>query len=114
VDLILVALAMFLARLWVRSRIRRGPQTVNNYRIKPGADLSGANLEGANLAMANLKGANLNGATLIEAKLEQVNLAGTEGFGRGIGSVTFRLAKADQDTVWPNWLDPVAAGVTFD
>ncbi len=41
VDLILVALAMFLAWLWVRSRIRRGPQVVNNYRIKPGADLSG-------------------------------------------------------------------------
>ena len=44
----------------------------------------GAGLEGANLQGANLQGANLKGAT------------------------------ANEDTVWPEGFDPVAAGVIFE
>ena len=44
--------------------------------------------------MANLKGANLRGANL--------DWAGLLG------------ARADEDTIWPEGFDPVAAGVIFD
>ena len=47
-------------------------------------DIEGANLSPANLRMANLGGANLEGA------------------------------KANEDTIWPDGFDPVAAGVTFE
>ena len=43
---------------------------------------------------ANLEGANLEGANLTKADLSR--------------------AKANEDTVWPEGFDPVAAGVIFD
>ena len=47
-------------------------------------DIEGANLERANLDMPGRLGANLKGAT------------------------------ANENTIWPDGFDPVAAGVTFD
>ena len=49
---------------------------VNNYEIKPEADLEGADLSGANLSGANLRGADLEGANLRGAYLEGANLRG--------------------------------------
>ncbi len=48
----------------------------------------------ANLWEANLYGADLGGANLIGADLEG--------------------AKANEDTVWPEGFDPVAAGMTIE
>ena len=47
------------------------------------------NLAGVHVAGANLQGVNLKGANLVGAK-------------------------ANEDTVWPEGFDPVAAGVTFE
>ena len=59
-------------------------KTINNYKIKPyanlrgadlrGATLFGANLHDANLHDANLRGADLRGATLFGANLHDANL----------------------------------------
>ena len=57
---------------------------VNGYKIERGANLEGADLVGANLSGANLRGVNLD------------------------------MAKADEDTTWPEGFDPVAAGVVFE
>ena len=67
---------------------------VNGYKIEPGADLRDADLGGAWLTKANLYGADLRDADLGGAWL--------------IG------AKANQDTIWPDGFDPVAAGVIFE
>ncbi len=58
------------------------------------ANLWEANLTVANLWEANLYGADLGGANLIGADLEG--------------------AKANEDTVWPDGFDPVAAGMTIE
>jgi hypothetical protein len=71
-----------------------------------GADLTRANLRGADLTRANLRGANLTGANLSGADLDGANLTGV-----GLSNVSLRRAKADQDTLWPEGFDPVAAGV---
>ena len=67
---------------------------VNGYTIEPGANLEGANLEEANLEEAVLADANLSGANL--------------------GGANFRMAKATEDTVWPEGFDPQAAGVILE
>ena len=68
-------------------RIAKNP-CICIYELVPGQDLAGANLYGVNLEGANLERANLEGA----------DLSG---------------AKANEDTMWPESFDPVAAGVIF-
>jgi hypothetical protein len=43
-----------------------------------------------------------------------VNLTDAKGNRSGMGTVLFVRANADQNTIWPEWLDPVAAGVIFE
>ena len=47
---------------------------INDYEIKPGANLSEADLSGANLREANLSGANLSEANLRWARLNRITL----------------------------------------
>ena len=62
---------------------------VNGYTIEPGADLSGVDFRQANLSGADLTGADLEGVNL-------------------------ELLLTNEDTVWPEGFDPVAAGVIFE
>jgi len=75
---------------------------VNGYTIEPGANLYRAVLSEANLAGADLAGADLSGAHLSGAHLSGANLSGAN----------LSWAKANEETVWPEGFDPVAAGVT--
>ncbi|MCX8214339.1 MAG: pentapeptide repeat-containing protein [SAR202 cluster bacterium] len=67
---------------------------VNGYTIEPSVDLRRADLFGANLYRAKLWEANLSGANLFGANLTR--------------------ATANEDTIWPEGFDPVAAGVIFE
>jgi len=77
---------------------------VNGYTIEPGANLEGAYLDGVNVVKADLTEADLFGA----------NLTGANFRGANLGGVDLKGAKANEDTVWPEGFDPVAAGVIFD
>ena len=72
---------------------------VKGYTIEPRANLNGVDLEGANFIGTNLGGANLSEAQLWGANLEGANIG---------------EPKANEDTIWPEGFDPIAAGVTFD
>jgi hypothetical protein len=63
------------------------------------AELSGSDLRGANLQGAQLEGTILVAADLRGAMLEDASLSG---------------AKSDHRTKWPDYFDPVAAGVNVD
>ena len=87
---------------------------VNGYEIGLGANLSGGNLKGANLgeawlSLATLRGADLHGATLAGADLKGTDLSGADLHGANLEG-----ASADEDTIWPDGLDPEAAGVIFE
>ena len=62
---------------------------VKGYTIEPRENLNGVDLEGVNFIGTNLGGANLEWANI-------------------------REPKANEDTIWPEGFDPIAAGVTFD
>jgi hypothetical protein len=72
---------------------------VKGHTIEPEANLSGANLTGVFCHRANLREANLSRAILTGADLTEADLTG---------------AQADEDTVWPEGFDPVAAGVIVE
>ena len=95
------------------------------------ADLTGADLTGANLTGADLTGADLTGANLVGANLEKAELSGDRQSGYWHLGAAQRLieqrlgdgpsppanltgAKANEETIWPDGFDPVAAGVIFD
>jgi uncharacterized protein YjbI with pentapeptide repeats len=65
---------------------------------------SGATLSGAYLGRANLFGADLTRVNLFDADLTGAELTGAD----------LSLAKANEDTIWPEGFDPVAAGVIFN
>ena len=67
---------------------------VNNYEIKPFADLRGANLYRANLRLANLYGANLYGANLRLAYLYGANL-----YGANLGTTWIMLVQDLTDAI---------------
>jgi uncharacterized protein YjbI with pentapeptide repeats len=84
------------------------------------ADLRGANLENANLTSAdltdaNLQGANLRGAVLSYSNLWGANLQGAQLEGAHLemtrmGGATLTGASYDQNTYWPERVNPVACG----
>ena len=88
-----------------------------------GANLSRARLAGADLWRANLSRANLSEANLLETGIPEEEFFRAEAavkylFMRTIGGGTVVVARllgafADENTVWPEGFDPVAAGVIF-
>jgi uncharacterized protein YjbI with pentapeptide repeats len=73
------------------------------------ANLSGANLRGCDLSFAdlneaNLQNADLRGAMLFYANLRQANLQGTH----------LEKADCDHNTHFPQYFDPIAAGVNMN
>ena len=93
------------------------------------ANLPGANLSGANLSEANLSGANLSAANLSGANLSGANLSGTDLFWAHLSEADLSAAfllradlaeadlmgvRADKLTIWPEDLDPKAAGVIIE
>jgi hypothetical protein len=60
------------------------PKTINEYEIKPYANLYGADLYGANLSMANLYGANLSEANFYGTNLSVANLSGANLYGANL------------------------------
>ncbi len=82
------------------------------------ADLQGANLLGANLSYANLHSADLSGANLFNADLSgadlrEANLSGAILLDANLGWANLLDAKHDDTTVWPEGIDPVAAGAVL-
>ena len=67
-----------------------------------------ANLTGANLTGANLAGANLTRELLSWPYRRGVNFGADK-----LEGPNFERAFADENTRWPEGLDPVAAGVIF-
>jgi uncharacterized protein YjbI with pentapeptide repeats len=83
-----------------------------------GADLMDANLKGAdlteaNLTMANLSGANLTYADLIGAYLTRSHLTGTNLSGANLTYADLIGALYNNQTQWPEVLDPRAAGAVL-
>jgi uncharacterized protein YjbI with pentapeptide repeats len=80
-----------------------------------GANLENANLTGANLSGANLQGANLRGAVLSHsnlwgANLQDAQLEGAQLEMTRMGGSNFADASYDQNTSWPEQVDPVVCG----
>ena len=78
---------------------------VNEYEIKPWADLRGADLSGANLHWADLHGAdlrkaNLIGANLIGANLRGANLRGADLRGANLSEADLSGAKNVPSLPW--------------
>ena len=65
---------------------------INNYEIKPYANLQGANLRGANLQEANLWGADLQRADLQGANLREANLRGADLWGANLRGANLQRA----------------------
>ena len=68
-----------------------------------GASLTGAHLEGASLTGAHLEGTSLAGAHLEGADLAGAHLEGT--------SLAFAHLEGDNETVFPDWLNPKQYGM---
>lgn len=75
-----------------------------------GADLRGADLGGALLSEANLRGADLSGANLVDADLSEANLCAADLSGADLFGADLSGARYDSLTVWPDGVDPEAAG----
>lgn len=83
-------------------------------------DLVNARLSGSDLWSVNLKGANLEGANLWDVSLEEADLEGANLQGAELGKATLSFAKLtganlqgakyNNDTLWPEGFNPIAAG----
>ncbi|NVJ03634.1 pentapeptide repeat-containing protein [Myxococcus sp. AM001] len=74
---------------------------------------------GANLTAATLTGARLNGASFVDAdlkgaSLDEARLHGTNFKGAVLEGASLRDARYDDETIWPDGFDPVAAGAIRD
>jgi len=75
-----------------------------------GEDLRGADLSDAMLSEANLRGADLSNANLVGADLSEANLCGADLQGADLTGADLTGARFDSLTLWPEGLDPAAAG----
>jgi hypothetical protein len=75
-----------------------------------GADLRSADLSDALLSEANLRAADLSGANLVGADLSEANLCGVDLQGADLTGADLTGARYDSLTLWPEGLDPAAAG----
>ena len=75
-----------------------------------GADLRGADLSDAMLSEANLRGADLSDANLAGADLSEADLCGADLQGADLTGADLTGARYDSLTLWPEGLDPAAAG----
>ena len=75
-----------------------------------GADLRSADLSDAILSEANLRAADLSGANLVGADLSEANLCGADLQDADLTGADLTGARYDSLTLWPEDLDPVAAG----
>jgi uncharacterized protein YjbI with pentapeptide repeats len=78
-------------------------QAAGVYDIGPRSNLSGANLAGVDLSGVDLSGADLTNANVLGTDLSWADL--TQAILSG--------ATADEETIWPEGFDPVAAEVIF-
>ena len=97
----------------------RDLRNVDLFGTLHGTDLSQANLSGVDLSFNYLKdtdfsGANLEGVDFSESILEWVDFSGANLYGTDFSTWEFTGAKADDETVWPEGVDPEAAGVIFE
>ena len=77
-------------------------------------DLSESMLDRSNFSRANLRKANLYAAHGPKVRFAEANLSGANFYGTDFSTWDFTGAKADDETVWPDDFDPVAAGVIFE
>ena len=75
-----------------------------------GADLRSADLSDALLSEANLRAADLSGANLAGADLSEADLCGADLTGAVLAGADLTGARYDGRTLWPEGLDPAAAG----
>ena len=86
---------------------RLNPSNLSRATLK-GASLAGANLSGANLTETNLVNTNLEKANLRDANLSGANLSGANLDGAILKSVDFTGACADEETIYPDGMKPLA------
>ncbi len=75
-----------------------------------GADLRNADLSDALLSEANLRAADLSGANLAGADLSEADLSGADLQEADLTGADLTGARYDGRTLWPEGLDPAAAG----
>jgi len=82
-----------------------------------GTDLRNADLSDAMLSEADLRAADLSGANLVGADLSEANLCGADLHDADLSGADLTGARYDSLTLWPECLDPAAAGavhVSYD